>query len=116
MPVRFLSDRAFQSEVTTKPAALTRADRAQLDEAAHVLRALGLAVTDGSSLFNQENMLNAASTAAFYDPDRKTVFVRGSTLDVAGRVTVAHELTHVLQDQYFNLNRINDRASRRRPR
>jgi hypothetical protein len=111
VPVHFLSQRAFNDEVTTKPTTLTRADRAQLDEAAQVLRALGLAATDGASLFNQENALNSASTEAFYDADRKAVFVRGTNLDLSGRVTVAHELTHALQDQYFDLNRINDRAS-----
>ncbi len=111
VPVHFLSQPAFNNEVTTKPTTLTRADRAQLDEAAQVLRALGLAATDGASLFNQENTLNAASTEAFYDSDRKAVFVRGMSLDLSGRVTIAHELTHALQDQYFDLNRINDRAS-----
>lgn len=112
VPVRFLGTQAFQAELTTKPTSLSRSDRAHLDEVAQVLRALGLAETDGASLFNQENTLNSANTEAFYDSDRKAVFIRGTSLDLAGQVTVVHELTHALQDQYFNLSRLNERASR----
>ena len=45
---------------------------------------------------------------AFYDPDAKEVVIRGGTkfLDVPHRVVLAHELTHVLQDQHFDLNRL----------
>jgi len=53
---------------------------------------------------------------AFYDPDAKEVVIRGGTrtLDVPHRVVLAHELTHVLQDQHFDLNRLED-AVRRAP-
>jgi len=45
---------------------------------------------------------------AFYDPDAKEVVIRGGThgLDVPHRVVLAHELTHVLQDQHFDLQRL----------
>ena len=53
---------------------------------------------------------------AFYDPDAKEVVIRGGTkfLDVPHRVVLAHELTHVLQDQHFDLNHLQD-AVRRAP-
>ena len=53
---------------------------------------------------------------AFYDPDAKEVVIRGGTkfLDVPHRVVLAHELTHVLQDQHFDLNQLQD-AVRRAP-
>ena len=52
----------------------------------------------------------ASSTLAYYDPDREEIIVRGTTLDVAHRVTIAHELTHVLQDQHFDLRKLEERA------
>ena len=41
----------------------------------------------------------------------KEIVIRGTKLDVSHRVTLAHELTHVLQDQYFDLPAIQQRAS-----
>src|SRR5262249_14397551 len=42
---------------------------------------------------------------AYYDSHDKKVRVKGSQLTPDVRVTLAHELTHALQDQYFDLNR-----------
>ena len=44
-----------------------------------------------------------AGILAFYDDQAKEVVIRGTTLDVSHRATLAHELTHVLQDQHFDL-------------
>ena len=53
-----------------------------------------------------------SDTLAFYDPRTQDVYVRGTdTTAPATRVTLAHELTHALQDQHFDL-----RALQRRPR
>ena len=54
--------------------------------------------------------------AAFYDPRRGELGIAGSTLggarkvmssvtgrDVVGEITIAHELTHALQDQHWGL-------------
>jgi hypothetical protein len=112
VPVHFLSDQDFAKRTVTKSEQLSRADRQQLDQAAHELTALGLAQVDASTLFAEQNTLVATNTLAFYDSDRKVIFIRGTTLDLDGRITVAHELTHALQDQYFNLNRLNARAGR----
>jgi hypothetical protein len=43
----------------------------------------------------------------FYDQDKKALFVRGTDLDdVDTRVTLVHELTHALQDQHFDLTKL----------
>ena len=47
-------------------------------------------------------------TLAYYDPSGEQVFVRGTELTPAVRVTLAHELAHVLQDQHFDLERLAD--------
>jgi hypothetical protein len=43
-----------------------------------------------------------------YVPEDKRVFVRGAQLTAYVRTTLAHELTHVLQDQYFDLVKLRD--------
>jgi hypothetical protein len=46
----------------------------------------------------------------FYDPDQKTFFI-ASWLPVEGQESVmVHELTHALQDQYFDVKKILDEA------
>lgn len=111
--VQFLSGEAFNKESGSTPGSPGNADRARLDAAAGTLRSVGLAEIDSQTLFNEENTLNSAEIEAFYDSDKKEIFVRGTSLDLSTRVTVAHELTHALQDQYFDLNRLNDAAQRR---
>jgi hypothetical protein len=113
VPVHFLSDAAFDRQSATAPGSLSKSDRADLNAAAGALSAIGLAEVSGQTLFNDENSVNSAETEAYYDPDKKAVFVRGTNLDLSTRVTIAHELTHALQDQYFDLNRLNDDANQR---
>lgn len=72
-----------------------------------VLRALGL--VEGEVDLGQAGQdLASDGTLAYYDPSSETVFVRGTELTPAVRVTLAHELTHVLQDQHFDLERVSD--------
>ena len=56
-------------------------------------------------LFKQENGLNSGGILAYYDFHDKKVRVKGTALTPDVRVTLAHELTHALQDQYFDLGR-----------
>jgi hypothetical protein len=65
-----------------------------------VLRALGL-LPDELSVPDVEG-LDADILVAFYDPTKKEVVVRGH--DIATGATLAHELTHTLQDQHFDLS------------
>lgn len=69
------------------------------------LRALGF-VSGALDLKAAGKALADSGTLAFYDQDAKKVFVRGTKITPALRVTLAHELTHVLQDQHFDLVRI----------
>jgi hypothetical protein len=102
--VMFLTPKAFDKLVTTSSASLSAKDKAQIADEAASLRALGL--IDGSvDLFKQENDLNSGGILAYYDPHDKKVRVKGSDLTPDVRVTLAHELTHALQDQYFDLGR-----------
>ena len=44
-----------------------------------------------------------SGTLAYYDTKTEEIYVRGDVMDAAHRVTVADELTHVFQDQNFDL-------------
>jgi hypothetical protein len=68
------------------------------------LRAFGLV----SSEFNlEEFLLNfyTEQAAGFYDPRRKTLFIADWPAPDMQRLVLAHELTHALQDQNFDLDK-----------
>ena len=44
-------------------------------------------------------------TDAFYSPETKEIVVYGTDIDIYTQVVLVHELTHVLQDQHFDLSR-----------
>jgi hypothetical protein len=100
--VKFLTVAAFQKQVTQSPDSLSKSDRAQLENSVAFLRALGL-IEGKTDLLSSINKTSGESTLAFYSPESKTITVRGTTLDVATRVTLVHEMTHALQDQHFDL-------------
>jgi len=82
-------------------------DKESKAEAAHEvgeLRALAL-LQGNPNLFSASKDLADSGTLAFYDQDTKVVNVRGSKFTPALRVTLAHELTHALQDQHFDLTK-----------
>jgi hypothetical protein len=103
--VVFLSPAAFKKRVTTDDGKLTAKDRRDLQNTLEELRALGM-VQGKVDLFAKENQLSGATTEAFYDPDKKEIVIPGSTIDVEQRVTLAHELTHTLDDEHFDLNKL----------
>ena len=102
--VDFLSDAEFRKQVTSSDSELSANDRKQLETTTGMLRALGL--IDGNvDLFKAVNQLNGEGILAFYDPATQRVRVRGTDMTVNLRGTLVHELTHALQDQYFDLQR-----------
>ena len=70
--------------------------------------ALGL-IEGPVDLIESDRDLGATNTVGFYDQERKELFVRGTDLtDVDVRITFVHELTHALQDQRFDLTKLDD--------
>ena len=106
IPARFLSDKAFRKEVTSDDAPKGR-DRAQQLAAEAELRALGL-VPGSFDLHKTVDDVQGSDVLAFYDSDHKRIVVRGTHLDADHRVTLAHELTHGLQDQHYDLTKLQD--------
>jgi hypothetical protein len=100
--VDFLTPDQYADRTRTADSQLSDKDKKQLQNEAGQLRALGL-MTGDVDLLSAENNLADAGTAAFYDPDTDRVSVRGTDMTVELKVTLAHELTHALQDQYFDI-------------
>jgi hypothetical protein len=106
--IRYLAPKDFEKRIGDN-GNTSAADRTQLTREEAVFRALGLIggkVDLGAAL----NTSQKSSTLAYYDPSQQQIFVRGTTLDAEHRVTVAHELTHVLQDQHFDIRKLQKRA------
>ncbi len=111
VPVRFLSGAAFAEEVTLDRGELTASEEEEIARSEATLRAAGLVGGD-LDLVESLSDLQVSGVLAYYDPDDETITVRGKDLDVPTRVTMVHELTHALQDQHFDLARMNRRARR----
>ena len=104
VPVHFLSTAQFRAQIGAGDQ-LSSSDRAALEQQVSELRALGLA-HGPVNLADLETKADQADTVGYYDSDTKQLYVEGTTLTPYVRVTVAHELTHALQDQRLGLSRL----------
>lgn len=104
VPVSFLADKEFETHVTSTPEEDAK-DTKELEEYVGRLRALDL-LHGSVDLRKAENDLRGSSVVGLYVPSEKAVFVRGASLTPYVRTTLVHELTHVLQDQYFDLTKL----------
>ncbi|MEY2433079.1 MAG: hypothetical protein QOC92_2804 [Acidimicrobiaceae bacterium] len=102
--VDFLDAKAYSERVRTEQSKLTDKEKQQLSAFQGELRALGLSNSTGD-LGEALNKLVDVGTLAFYDPETQRVTIRGTEITVDLRVTLAHEFTHVLQDQYFGVGK-----------
>jgi hypothetical protein len=78
--------------------------RDQLVREGDVFKALGL-VDSGTDVVAAFRKLLVAGVIGFYDVETKELLVRGYQITPFVRQTMAHELTHALDDQYFDLHR-----------
>lgn len=106
--IDFLDVQQFKDEVSGEKASAE--EREALERAAAMLRAVGLL----SGKVDLEAMLNQAASEGyigFYDPATERITVRGAELTPAVKATLAHELTHALQDQLYGLDDLEDADS-----
>jgi hypothetical protein len=75
-----------------------------LRDAEVLLKAFGLVDAD-IDLVEAMRTLLGAGVVGFYDPETDELVVRGTALTPYVRTTIAHELTHALDDQRFDLDR-----------
>jgi hypothetical protein len=59
-------------------------------------------------ILDQQTQASGKQVLGFYSPAEKTLYVRNDAAELGpdARVTLAHEFTHALQDQHFDLARI----------
>jgi hypothetical protein len=109
--VNYLTPEEFAKKVTSSPQELKDQEKAYAQQAA-LLRAAGL-LGANVNLGDAVNASQDADVVAFYSFDTKQVYIRGTgPLTVETRVILAHELTHVLQDQYFDIGKLRKAADK----
>ena len=96
--VVFEADSVFRQHVLDNLAA----SQPDVDAAEPAFHALGwLAPSD--DLYQKFQITFGGTVVGFYDPSTKVLEVRGSDLPPYRREVIAHELTHALDDQLFDL-------------
>jgi hypothetical protein len=110
--VNFLTEEQYSARATEGSDVEDPETDQYYDDQLAQLRALGF-VSGEVDLNEASSTLSDSGTLAYYDPELEQVFVRGTELTPALRVTLAHELVHVLQDQNFDLERMEDLDSGR---
>ncbi len=111
VPVHFVTPRTFDHDVAAQTAPTSAATRADDRRYAAELRALGLLDGSVNVIAAETASDDSGGVLGYYTPTTRAVYLRGRTLTPAVRVTLAHELTHALQDQHFGLNRLSRRAT-----
>lgn len=101
VPVKLLEEKVFTERLLSK----SKTDQAEIEKETKVLRALGL-ISGQLDLRQAEDALLGSSVVGYYDPKTAELVVRGAKVNAAVRLTLIHELTHALQDQYFNLDAV----------
>lgn len=105
VPVEFLDDAAFEDRMRTLQAEeLAEGDAEERALAGQLWQALEL-VDDGATLFELLDRIGIEAALGYYEFDTESMVVRGAELTPLSRVTLAHELTHALDDQHFGLER-----------
>ena len=75
------------------------------------LKKFGLVPPDFDLAKNTVDLLTEQA-AAFYDYDRKKLFITDTTSSETQEPVLAHEISHALADQNYNLARSSGRAAR----
>lgn len=105
--VDFLTEEEYSEFARVEDSEFSDADREYAEDLVAMNRALGL-MEGEVDLLAAENELYDSGTLGFYSSDTERITVRGTELTPAIRVTLVHELTHALQDQYFDLDRLEE--------
>jgi hypothetical protein len=102
VPVEFLPDEEFQARLDEiSEEEIDEEERARTEELWKALRLIG----PDDDLYGLIDQAGQEGTLGFYEYDTRSMVVRGEELTPFVRVTLAHELTHALDDQHFGLDR-----------
>jgi hypothetical protein len=103
-PVRieFLDEAAWEEQGQIDEEEVLDEDAQLLEHGEGMFRALGLAEGDLDLLADTE-ALGTSGTLGLYSFEDKMIRVRGDEVSPRVKKTLVHELTHVLQDQHFDI-------------
>ncbi len=107
--VDFLTAEQYSNTVERRDR-LTDDDINELEKFEDEPRAVGL-ISGDIDLVELMSTSEDEGTLAFYDPATERITVRGTDLTPALRVTLVHELTHAVQDQHFDIGRLDEITS-----
>ncbi len=107
--VEFLPDAQFEAKVGGDSGPPTADQKSALDDKLSEMRALGL-MHGTIDLGAASRQITRDEAIGLYVPHDKAIYVRGTEITPAVRVTLAHELTHALQDQHANLQHLGSLA------
>jgi hypothetical protein len=99
--IEFRDEASFVALFNTPPSTSTPARDAHVRSLSQVYNAFGLAAN--YDMAAGESQVSAVTALGFYTPEEDKIYVRGSTLTAPVRVVLAHELTHALQAQHFDI-------------
>ena len=103
--VDYLAPEVFRQKLLGPSGPPSAKDRRSVEQTIGFFRTLGL-VEGTPDLLAGSDRLNGDGTLAYYDPTDQRVRIRGTELTEPVKATLAHELTHALQDQHFGLSRL----------
>jgi len=99
------------AEFEDRLAQTSEADEASLEEDQTALRAQGIIEPD-TDLVDATRAAGASGVLGFYQPTTEELLVKGDVVTPLVQAVIAHELTHALDDQLFDLERIEVLAER----
>jgi hypothetical protein len=102
VPVEVLDDAQARDHAVKRFMKFYTEERIRAEEQAYILMGL---LPEGTDVF--EVMLDVLEEQAggFYDPDTKSFYVLDDIPAAVAPIVVAHELTHALEDQHFDMDR-----------
>jgi hypothetical protein len=98
--VTLLDDEAFEDRLFED----FEEDTDEIVVSGQVLQAVGL-VEPGTDMVEAVRSLLGGGVVGTYDPETDELLVRGAEISPYVRTVIAHELTHALDDQHFELDR-----------
>lgn len=108
--IHFLDAAEYREASTGAEDELAEEEAADLERLTAMYRSIGF-VSGDVDLGEALDTVVDIGTLAFYDPATREVSIRGTELTVDVRITLVHELTHALQDQRFDLGRLESLSS-----
>jgi hypothetical protein len=107
VPVKVVAKAAATEHFRKRAEKFWPKDRARLEQ--RLLRQLGLLPADYDLVDGIFELLEE-QVAGYYDPDTDTFFVVSSMPRASAPIIIAHELTHALDDQHYDIDRMLERT------